>query len=167
MKEEETPATATPQIAAALLAVIFLVVASAAVVFQLSPQILYRIPDDSMSPILLRGTAMVEVKKVPKRGDVVAFYAPWHRNSPALIKRVVGEPGDTFVYEPVTKTIQIAGVDYAVPDCKIDFPVSYKLGLQEWAVFGDNPSDRQDSRFMFCENVPFLANPPTKVLVKK
>jgi signal peptidase I len=151
----------------------------------------FRIPSGSMMPTLLQGD-YIFVKKYsyglrwpviekkfyetgsPQRGDVVVFRLP---SNPSInyIKRVVGLPGDTIVYEdhqlyingqqmPLTKhpdallhesgLIFIEVLDGREHEIRISRPGSrstertYTVPEGRYFMMGDNRDNSQDSRFI-------------------
>ena len=147
----------------------------------------FRIPSGSMMPTLLKGDfifvqkfayglrlPVVETKVVdtgaPERGDVVVFRLP---ENPSInyIKRVVGLPGDTVVYERHRliingELVPLDDSEYAEPqryleqlgerghDILIQKPHSdrgdavYTVPEGHYFVLGDNRDNSQDSRFI-------------------
>jgi signal peptidase I len=79
-----------------VLAVVAIAVALLIQAFLVKP---YRIPSPSMEDTLLVGDRVLADRiswrfSDPQRGDIVVFHPP--RPGPALIKRIVGMPGDTL-----------------------------------------------------------------------
>ncbi len=147
----------------------------------------FRIPSGSMMPTLLRGDfifvqkfayglrlPVLETKVIdtglPERGDVVVFRLP---DNPSInyIKRVVGLPGDTVVYERHRliingELVPLDDSEYAEPqryseqlgerghDILIQDPSSdrgdaaYTVPEGHYFVLGDNRDNSQDSRFI-------------------
>ncbi len=151
----------------------------------------FRIPSGSMMPTLLQGD-YIFVKKysyglrwpviekkfletgTPMRGDVVVFRLP---SDPSVnyIKRVVGLPGDTIVYQdhqlfingepmPISKHSQmrledsglvfIEDLDGRKHEIRISRPGSratertYTVSEGHYFMMGDNRDNSQDSRFI-------------------
>ena len=148
----------------------------------------FRIPSGSMMPTLLQGD-FIFVKKFsyglrlpvtetkiletgsPERGDVVVFRLP---QNPSInyIKRVVGLPGDTLVYDDHRLTINGELVELepspdATPDMRVyiedldgrkheilvtnDYSVKddvYTVPDDHYFVMGDNRDNSKDSRFI-------------------
>ena len=148
----------------------------------------FRIPSGSMMPTLLQGD-FIFVKKFsyglrlpvtetkvletgsPERGDVVVFRLP---QDPSInyIKRVVGLPGDTIVYEDHRLTINgelvelerspnaapaesvyVEHLDDRMHDILITNSYSVKDGIYSvpeghYFVMGDNRDNSKDSRFI-------------------
>jgi len=149
----------------------------------------FRIPSSSMMPTLLEGdfifvekyayglrlpvlgTKIIETGE-PKRGDVVVFKLP---SDPSInyIKRVIGLPGDTVVYERQRLTIngnivdlELAdNSDYTVPvfvedldgrvhDIMVTNPEFstrdgiYRVPEGHYFMMGDNRDRSKDSRFI-------------------
>ncbi len=148
----------------------------------------FRIPSGSMMPTLLQGD-FIFVKKFsyglrlpvtetkvletgsPERGDVVVFRLP---QDPSInyIKRVVGLPGDTIVYEDHRLTINgelvelerspnaapaesvyVEHLDDRMHDILITNSYSVKDGIYavpegHYFVMGDNRDNSKDSRFI-------------------
>ena len=149
----------------------------------------FRIPSGSMMPTLVQGD-FIFVKKYayglrlpvtetkfietgdPKRGDVIVFRLP---SDPSInyIKRVVGLPGDTVVYERHRLTINGATIDLKygerefgqvpvfvedldgrVHDILIHNPEfstrdgTYRVPEGQYFVMGDNRDRSKDSRFI-------------------
>ena len=149
----------------------------------------FRIPSGSMMPTLLEGdfifvkkyayglrlpvteTKVIETGE-PRRGDVVVFRLP---SDPSVnyIKRVVGLPGDTIVYERQRLTINGEQVDLQLSDDKswgapvyvedLDGRVheilvmspeystrdnTYRVPEGHYWVMGDNRDRSKDSRFI-------------------
>lgn len=158
----------------------------------------FRIPSGSMMPTLLDGDfifvnkfayglrlPVVNSKFVaigePERGDVVVFRLP---SDPSVnyIKRVVGLPGDTIVYEASSKRLTIndepipvellgsfddqPGLDLAREDFggreheillrrgAISPGGTYRVPDGHYFVMGDNRDNSQDSRFRGVEFIP-------------
>lgn len=148
----------------------------------------FRIPSGSMMPTLLQGD-FIFVKKFsyglrlpvtetkiletgsPERGDVVVFRLP-QDPSVNYIKRVVGLPGDTVVYEDHRLTIngELIGLEPS-PDASASEPVYiedldgrrheilitntysvrddvYTVPEGHYFVMGDNRDNSKDSRFI-------------------
>ncbi len=158
----------------------------------------FRIPSGSMMPTLLDGdfifvnkfayglrlpvvnSKIVEIGE-PQRGDVVVFRLP---SDPSInyIKRVVGLPGDTIVYEASSKQLTIngelvpvemlgrvddePGVDRArellgareheIYHTRgvISRGGTYRVPDGHYFVMGDNRDNSQDSRFRGVEFIP-------------
>ena len=149
----------------------------------------FRIPSGSMMPTLLEGD-FIFVKKYayglrlpvtetkfietgdPKRGDVIVFRLP---SDPSInyIKRVVGLPGDTIVYERQRLTINgevidlkpgesasarvpvfVENLDGRVHDILVTNPEFstrdgiYRVPDGHYFVMGDNRDRSKDSRFI-------------------
>jgi signal peptidase I len=148
----------------------------------------FRIPSGSMMPTLLQGD-FIFVKKfsyglrlpvtetkiletgAPERGDVVVFRLP---QDPSInyIKRVVGLPGDTIVYEDHRLTINgelvelerspdatpaepvyVEHLDHRIHEILITNSYSVKDGIYtvpegHYFVMGDNRDNSKDSRFI-------------------
>lgn len=107
--------------------------------------------------LLIRGNSMVPAYRnftfallnkhetAPKRGDVIAFRAPGIRG--ALIKRVVGIPGDVLCISDAA--LQLNGNIY--PDyIELEFCGILERGVRlaegEYFVMGDNTEESRDSR---------------------
>ena len=158
----------------------------------------FRIPSGSMMPTLLDGdfifvnkfayglrlpvvnNKIVEIG-APQRGDVVVFRLP---SDPSVnyIKRVVGLPGDTIVYEASSKRLTIndepipvemlggfddaPGLDLAREHLggreheillrrgAISPGGTYRVPDGHYFVMGDNRDNSQDSRFRGVEFIP-------------
>lgn len=158
----------------------------------------FRIPSGSMMPTLLDGdfifvnkfayglrlpvvnNKIVEIGE-PQRGDVVVFRLP---SDPSVnyIKRVVGLPGDTIVYEASSKRLTINDEPVAVellgsfdgdPGMELarehlggrDHEMLHRRGAispggtyrvpdGHYFVMGDNRDNSQDSRFRGVEFIP-------------
>jgi signal peptidase I len=148
----------------------------------------FRIPSGSMMPTLLQGD-FIFVKKfsyglrlpvtetkiletgAPERGDVVVFRLP-QEPSINYIKRVVGLPGDTIVYEDHRLTINgelvelerspdatpaepvyVEHLDHRIHEILITNSYSVKDGIYtvpegHYFVMGDNRDNSKDSRFI-------------------
>ena len=148
----------------------------------------FRIPSGSMMPTLLQGD-FIFVKKfsyglrlpvtetkiietgAPERGDVVVFRLP-QDPSVNYIKRVVGLPGDTIIYEDHRLTINgevvelerspdwtpaepvyVEYLDDRMHEILITNSYSVKDGVYtvpegEYFVMGDNRDNSKDSRFI-------------------
>ena len=148
----------------------------------------FRIPSGSMMPTLLQGD-FIFVKKfsyglrlpvtetkiletgAPERGDVVVFRLP-QEPSINYIKRVVGLPGDTLVYEDHRLTINgelvelerspdaspaepvfLEHLDNRIHEILITNSYSVKDGIYtvpdgHYFVMGDNRDNSKDSRFI-------------------
>jgi len=149
----------------------------------------FRIPSGSMMPTLLEGD-FIFVKKFayglrlpvtetkiletgePKRGDVVVFRLP---SDPSVnyIKRVVGLPGDTIVYERHRLTINgeviplegtervfnrqavyVEDLDGRLHDILITNPElsardgTYRVPAGQYFMMGDNRDHSKDSRYI-------------------
>ena len=158
----------------------------------------FRIPSGSMMPTLLDGdfifvnkyvyglrlpvlnSKIVEIGE-PQRGDVVVFRLP---SDPSVnyVKRVVGLPGDTIVYEASSKRLTIndepisvdmlgsfdddPGLDLAREHLgERDHEIllrrgaispggTYRVPEGHYFVMGDNRDNSQDSRFRGVEFIP-------------
>ena len=149
----------------------------------------FRIPSGSMMPTLLEGdfifvkkyayglrlpvteTKIIETGE-PERGDVVVFRLP---SDPSInyIKRVIGLPGDTIVYdrqrliingEPVPlentnevfaqRTVYEEDLDGRVHDILVSNPGfsardgTYRVPEGQYFVMGDNRDHSKDSRYI-------------------
>ena len=87
----------------------------------------------------------------PQRGDIIVFNTPEEgRRSTAVIKRVIGMPGEAV--EMIDQQIHINGERLEEPYIKEACrPVrcpdrSWTLGPNEYFVMGDNRNDSRDSR---------------------
>lgn len=94
--------------------------------------------------------------EAPQRGDVIVLDLPTDR-SRALIKRVIGLPGDTVVLSGTNPSITIINAAYpngfTVPEPYIDphnyggiTDTRYTLGTDQYFVMGDNRKVSSDSR---------------------
>ena len=90
----------------------------------------------------------------PKRGDIIVFDLPQNENR-ALIKRVIGVPGDTVIVKGNTVTIINADhpTGFILQEPYLDpanlggvFEVHVTLGTDEFFVLGDNRRVSADSR---------------------
>ena len=92
----------------------------------------------------------------PERGDVIVFDLPQNQER-ALIKRVIGLPGDTVVLsgnQPTVTIINTAhpqGITYNEPyldpsDYGGTTDTRYTLGIDQYFVLGDNRKVSADSR---------------------
>lgn len=105
----------------------------------------FRIPSASMYPTIVEGDWIVVDKyslglripvlgyrltaAQPQRGDIVVFRGAAAGTDAALIKRIIGLPGDHIKYDP-----HYPFADVIVPE-------------DSYYVVGDNSSDSHDSRF--------------------
>ena len=164
----------------------------------------FRIPSGSMMPTLLEGdfifvkkysyglrlpvteTKIVETGS-PQRGDVIVFRLP---SDPSInyIKRVVGLPGDTVVYERHRLTINgerveleprddddwevpvfIEDLDGRVHDILVNNPAysrgdnTYRIPEGHYFVMGDNRDHSQDSRFIGSIPEEFLVGEAVRI----
>jgi len=164
----------------------------------------FRIPSGSMMPTLVEGDfifvkkyayglrlPVTEAKFVetgsPKRGDVIVFRLP---SDPSInyIKRVVGLPGDTVVYERHRLTINgetinlnyderefgrvpvyVEDLDGRVHDILIhnaEFSTrdgTYRVPEGQYFVMGDNRDRSKDSRFINAIPEEFLVGEAVRV----
>jgi signal peptidase I len=164
----------------------------------------FRIPSGSMMPTLLEGD-FIFVKKYayglrlpvteakiietgePQRGDVVVFRLP---SDPSVnyIKRVVGLPGDTVVYErhrltingeviPLDRTERIFGqravyledLDGRVHDILVTSPEfsardgTYRVPKGQYFMMGDNRDHSKDSRYIDSIPEEFLVGEAVRI----
>ena len=164
----------------------------------------FRIPSGSMMPTLLEGD-FIFVKKYsyglrlpvtetkfietgePQRGDVIVFRLP---SDPSVnyIKRVVGLPGDTVVYErhrltingeviPLDRTERIFGqravyledLDGRVHDILVTSPEfsardgTYRVPEGQYFVMGDNRDHSKDSRYIDSIPEKFLVGEAVRI----
>lgn len=115
----------------------------------------YKIPTQSMSPILQSGDGMIAdlrayKKKTPARGDLMVFKYPNDESVP-YVKRVIGLPGETI--EIRSRIVFVNGkpltenyVRYFDPGSLYEHYGAYKLSTGEYFVLGDNRDNSQDSR---------------------
>jgi signal peptidase I len=120
----------------------------------------YRVSGDSMESGLHAGN-IVLVSPIayalggsPQRGDIVVLKSPVDPNGPALIKRVIGLPGDTFTITPNSVTVDgkqlhepyLDGQGKTVLyECGQNF-TNMTVEPNEYLVLGDNRADSLDSR---------------------
>ena len=164
----------------------------------------FRIPSGSMMPTLLEGdfifvkkysyglrlpvteTKIIETGE-PQRGDVIVFRLP---SDPSVnyIKRVVGLPGDTVVYErhrltindeviPLDRTDRIFGqravyledLDGRVHDILVTSPEfsardgTYRVPEGQYFVMGDNRDHSKDSRYIDSIPEKFLVGEAVRI----
>jgi len=164
----------------------------------------FRIPSGSMMPTLLEGdfifvkkysyglrlpvteTKVIETGE-PKRGDVVVFRLP---SDPSInyIKRVVGLPGDTVVYERHRLTINgervslergadgewnapvyVEDLDGRVHNILVMSPEystrdnTYRVPEGHYFVMGDNRDRSKDSRFIGAIPEEFLVGEAVRI----
>ena len=164
----------------------------------------FRIPSGSMMPTLLEGD-FIFVKKYsyglrlpvtetkfietgePQRGDVVVFRLP---SDPSVnyIKRVVGLPGDTIVYErhrltingeviPLENTnrvfnqraIYVEDLDGRVHDILVSNPGFsardgvYRVPAGQYFMMGDNRDHSKDSRYIDSIPEEFLVGEAVRI----
>ena len=164
----------------------------------------FRIPSGSMMPTLLEGD-FIFVKKFayglrlpvteakiietgePERGDVIVFRLP---SDPSInyIKRVIGVPGDTVVYERHRLTINgervalqadggdsqgapiyVEDLDGRVHDIRVENPGysirdnTYRVPAGHYFVMGDNRDSSKDSRFIGPIPEEFLVGEAVRV----
>jgi signal peptidase I len=164
----------------------------------------FRIPSGSMMPTLLEGDfifvkkysyglrlPVTETKVIetgdPKRGDVIVFRLP---SDPRInyIKRVIGLPGDTVVYERHRLTINGETVDLKLgDDSSWDVPLfvedlhgrvhdilvtnpefstrdnTYRVPEGHFFVMGDNRDRSKDSRFIGAIPEEFLVGEAVRI----
>ena len=164
----------------------------------------FRIPSGSMMPTLLEGDfifvkkysyglrlPVTETKVVetgsPARGDVIVFRLP---SDPSInyIKRVIGLPGDTVVYERHRLTINgervalqagesdwlgapvyVEDLDGRVHDIRVENPGFsirdniYRVPEGHYFVMGDNRDSSKDSRFIGPVPEEFLVGEAVRV----
>ncbi len=119
----------------------------------------FRVEQGSMRMTIEPGEYVLTDKLSPRlaglhRGDVVIFHPPesWPSSSDnvALIKRVIGLPGETVTISP--EGVRVNGVllpeDYVYLDGggNVEEPQSWTLAADELLVFGDHRSNSSDSR---------------------
>lgn len=164
----------------------------------------FRIPSGSMMPTLLEGdfifvkkysyglrlpvteTKIIETGE-PQRGDVVVFRLP---SDPSVnyIKRVVGLPGDTVVYErhrvtingeviPLDRTDRMFGqraiyledLDGRVHDILVTSPEfsardgTYRVPEGQYFMMGDNRDHSKDSRYIDAIPEEFLVGEAVRI----
>ena len=164
----------------------------------------FRIPSGSMMPTLLEGdfifvkkysyglrlpvteTKIVETGE-PERGDVVVFRLP---SDPSVnyIKRIIGLPGDTLVYERHRLTINgeqvdlqlseddswsapvyVEDLDGRVHDILVMSPEystrdnTYRVPEGHYFVMGDNRDRSKDSRFIGAIPEEFLVGEAVRI----
>ena len=164
----------------------------------------FRIPSGSMMPTLLEGdfifvkkysyglrlpvteTKIIETGE-PQRGDVIVFRLP---SDPSVnyIKRVVGLPGDTVVYErhrltingeviPLDRTDRVFGqravyledLDGRVHDILVTSPEfsardgTYRVPDGQYFVMGDNRDHSKDSRYIDSIPEKFLVGEAVRI----
>jgi signal peptidase I len=164
----------------------------------------FRIPSGSMMPTLLEGdfifvkkysyglrlpvteTKVIETGE-PKRGDVVVFRLP---SNPSVnyIKRIIGLPGDTVVYERHRLTINgeqvdlkagnddswnapvyVEDLDGRVHDILVMNPQfstrdnTYRVPEGHYFVMGDNRDRSKDSRFIGSIPEEFLVGEAVRI----
>ena len=164
----------------------------------------FRIPSGSMMPTLLEGdfifvkkysyglrlpvteTKIIETGE-PQRGDVIVFRLP---SDPSVnyIKRVVGLPGDTVVYErhrltingeviPLDSTDRIFGqravyledLDGRVHDILVTSPEfsardgTYRVPEGQYFMMGDNRDHSKDSRYIDSIPEKFLVGEAVRI----
>ena len=164
----------------------------------------FRIPSGSMMPTLLEGDfifvkkysyglrlPVTETKVIetgnPKRGDVIVFRLP---SDPSInyIKRVIGLPGDTVVYERHRLTINgekvdlqpgddaswsaalfVEDLDGRVHDILVANPEfstrdnTYRVPEGHYFVMGDNRDRSKDSRFIGSIPEEFLVGEAVRI----
>jgi len=164
----------------------------------------FRIPSGSMMPTLLEGDfifvkkysyglrlPVTETKVIetgsPERGDVIVFRLP---SDPSInyIKRVIGLPGDTVVYERHRLTINGEKVDLTRgEDASWDVPLfvedldgrvhdilvtnpeystrdnTYRVPEGHYFVMGDNRDRSKDSRFIGAIPEEFLVGEAVRI----
>ena len=164
----------------------------------------FRIPSGSMMPTLLEGDfifvkkysyglrlPVTETKVIetgdPKRGDVIVFRLP---SDPRInyIKRVIGLPGDTVVYERHRLTINgetvdlklgdgsswnvplfVEDLDGRVHDILVTNPEfstrdnTYRVPEGHYFVMGDNRDRSKDSRFIGAIPEEFLVGEAVRI----
>ena len=164
----------------------------------------FRIPSGSMMPTLLEGDfifvkkysyglrlPVTETKVIetgsPERGDVIVFRLP---SDPSInyIKRVIGLPGDTVVYERHRLTINgekvdltrsedaswnvplfVEDLDGRVHDILVTNPEystrdnTYRVPEGHYFVMGDNRDRSKDSRFIGAIPEEFLVGEAVRI----
>ena len=112
-----------------------------------------RVDGHSMEPTLHDGQYLMVNKLAyrfgdPQRGDIVVFRSP-QDDGKALIKRVIGAPGDAV--EIVDGNVLINGVALVEPYLAESAPRSgnwgpWQLAVGEYLALGDNRNNSNDSR---------------------
>jgi signal peptidase I len=116
----------------------------------------YKLPAGSMEPTLLIGDHFLAGKLIykttePKRGDIIIFKYPRNPES-AMVKRLVGEPGDKL--EIIERTVYINGkplkeeyAHYIDPSSAYQHYGPINVPPRQYFVLGDNRDNSMDSRF--------------------
>lgn len=139
-RERLTPADAVKTIAVAIACAVFL-----SFIFRIG-----HVSGNSMSPTLHDGDVVFSSTTFGtglRRGDIVIFQTP---DSGALIKRVIGIPGDTISIKGgvVILNGNELSEDYTAPGLyssgDVDYPLCIPSGC--YFVLGDNRPESRDSR---------------------
>ena len=114
----------------------------------------FEVRGDSMARALSDGDRVLVSRLAyrlgaPVRGDVVVVRAAWGAG-PEYLKRVVGLPGEWVRYQDGALSVEGAAVPepyLPLPPLPVeDEPLWWRLGDDEYLVFGDNRARSVDSR---------------------
>lgn len=115
----------------------------------------YQVAGESMIPTLVPGDRLLVNRRLaglwqPRRGDIVLVHWPISgKNGPAMVKRIIGLPGEEVTIREGQVFINGHPLDEPyLPQPTTPYPLSamWVLGPDEYFVMGDNRARSEDSR---------------------